>query len=171
MVVHTAEAAGQPEQDRPGVEVAVAPAALGERVRARRLALGLSLARAAAAAGITPGYYGEIERGRKAPSIQVVQRVAASLECTVAELLERPAPRLPAVVHDARRDLMATLLELTTRLDTEALRSLLDYAGYLVYGRGAARRHRVSSAAPLAEPLFPDAHALVAPRPGFEPRT
>ena len=72
---------------------------------------------------------------------------------------------------EARRELLWRLLELSTRLDAGALRSLLDYAGYLGQIRVTARRERrIHDKAPVSVPLFPDAGAM-APRRGFEPRT
>lgn len=134
---------------------------LGERLRTRRLLAGLSLEETARRAGIAAGYCGEIERGRKTPSMRVLSRLAAAVNLSPAELLEgvAPLPQLPAL--DPRRPLLERLFETSAGLETEALRSLLDYAGYLSHLRTAARRPRTATPTPRAVPLFPDA---VAPR-------
>lgn len=132
-------------------------APLGERVRARRLLAGLSVEEAAGRAGIAAGYYGEIERGRKTPSVRVLRRIATALRLTPAQLLEEfdPLPHLPAL--DPRRPMLARLFEVTAGLEAEALRSLLDYAGYLGQVRATARRTRPATVSlPSPAPLFPD---------------
>lgn len=150
---------------------APSPAVLAERVRAYRLVAGLSMAEAARQVGIAAGYYGEIERGRKTPSMRVARRLAQAFGCAVDDLLEGPSPLPDQAMLEARRELLWRLLEVSTRLDAGALRSLLDYAGYLGQARASARRERlVHDKAPVSVPLFPDAGAM-APRRGFEPRT
>ncbi|NMB46125.1 MAG: transcriptional regulator [Firmicutes bacterium] len=51
-------------------------AELGERLRAAREREGLSMAEAAEAAGISPGYLGEIERGQSLPSVNTLKQLA-----------------------------------------------------------------------------------------------
>lgn len=132
---------------------------LGERLRTRRLLAGLSLEEIAHRAGIAAGYCGEIERGRKTPSMRVLSRLAAAINLSLAELLEgvAPLPQLPAL--DPRRPLLERLFETSAGLESEALRSLLDYAGYLGHLRTAARRSKATATMPRAVPLFPDAVA------------
>ena len=134
-----------------------AAASLGERVRTQRLLAGLSVEEAAGRAGISAGYYSEIERGRKSPSMRVLGCIAAALRLSPARLLEDvdPLPRLPAL--DPRRPLLARLFEVTASLDAGALRSLLDYAGYLSQTRATARRSSLAALPrPATAPLFPD---------------
>ena len=137
---------------------------LSERVRGYRLAAGLSAAEVARRTGIATGYYSEIERGRKTPSTRVLKRLAEALGCSLAELLEGPDPLPAPAGSESRREVLIRLLETSARLDTETLRSLLDYAGYLAQARTVLRRSRNAAAeAPLSAPLFPDSGVTMAP--------
>ena len=60
---------------------------LGAILRRRREESGRTLAEAAEAAGISPGFLSEVERGRKEMSIERLAKVATTLG--VADLLER----------------------------------------------------------------------------------
>jgi transcriptional regulator with XRE-family HTH domain len=127
---------------------------LGVNVRAHRLAVALSPTALAQRAGITPSYCRAIERGCKTPSTRVVQRLAAALDCAPADLFGVPGgPAIQGPRSPGRRALVAQLLETATVLDEAALRSLADYAGYLVQRRTSARPPR-PVAAPI--PLFPE---------------
>lgn len=134
--------------------------ACGVRVRAYRLAAALSTTALAHSAGIAPGYCSEIERGRKTPSTRVLRRLAETLGCSPADLLDdmHEAPAIAAL--DGRRDLVARLLETATHLDGDALRSLVDYAGYLGQRRASVRLPRAGAARlPSPVPLFPEAES------------
>jgi transcriptional regulator with XRE-family HTH domain len=54
----------------------------------------LTLARLAEAAGLSVPYLGEIERGKKYPSVPVLERLAAALGLDVPDLLEMVADRM-----------------------------------------------------------------------------
>ena len=71
----------------------------GEVLRRRRAAAGLSQEALAAAAGLHRNYVGLLERGERAPTIVVVESLAAALNTTIASLMRsaenaagRPAP-------------------------------------------------------------------------------
>lgn len=76
---------------------------LGEQLRERRRDQGRTLAETAQAAGVSPQYLSEIERGRKEPSSEVVAVVAAALGTTLLELTGKVAEQL-------RRDAAAASL-------------------------------------------------------------
>jgi transcriptional regulator with XRE-family HTH domain len=69
-------------------------AILGEILREERRERGLSLRELAGEAGISATYLGEVERGLKEPSFEVVEALARALELTAAEVLRRLADRL-----------------------------------------------------------------------------
>lgn len=59
----------------------------GKNVRQARLAKGLTLEAMADEVGLAYSYLGEIERGRKNPTLDVVERIAEVLEADPLELL------------------------------------------------------------------------------------
>ena len=70
---------------------------MGATLRRERRALGLTLKELAERAALSVVYLGEIERGKKYPSALVIERLAAALELTVPDLLERVAEDLRGV--------------------------------------------------------------------------
>ena len=62
---------------------------VGENIRKVRLERGLSQEEVAHRVGIVSSYYGQIERGRRNPTIGVLGRVADALEVPLAKLVER----------------------------------------------------------------------------------
>ena len=60
----------------------------GSRVRSLREAGGISRERAAEVAAINSNYLGEIERGEKWPSLEVLQRLAAAFNVSPATFFE-----------------------------------------------------------------------------------
>jgi transcriptional regulator with XRE-family HTH domain len=62
---------------------------LGLVVREQREARDWSQERLAHAAGLSPVYISEIERGRRSPSLDVLARLAAGLDQRLSELIAR----------------------------------------------------------------------------------
>lgn len=60
----------------------------GENVRRARSAKGMSLEAMADEVGLAYSYLGEIERGRRNPTLHVVERIARVLEFDPVELLK-----------------------------------------------------------------------------------
>lgn len=59
----------------------------GEAMKRWRERRGLTQEALAHAAGITASYAGQIERGRKVPSLTIVLKVCRALDCSPGELL------------------------------------------------------------------------------------
>jgi transcriptional regulator with XRE-family HTH domain len=59
-------------------------------LRRRRVQLGWPKTRLAEAAGITPRYVAGLEREACTPSIEVLHRLAAALDCPVTDLMQDP---------------------------------------------------------------------------------
>lgn len=76
---------------------------LGERVRARRHELGATLDDLAARAGVSRSMVSDIERGAKVPTVIVLDRIAAALGTTIADLLDMArSPRVTVRRRDAQ---------------------------------------------------------------------
>ena len=83
---------------------------LGERLRRRRKTLGLTAKRLARAAGVSPSYISQIERGKQTgPSLEVLGALAAALEVSLDTLLGTPAEERPGAVPPALATLCAEL--------------------------------------------------------------
>ena len=65
--------------------------ALGQRLRALRLAQRETLSETAGRAGISPQYLSEVERGRKEPSSEMIAALAGALGITLIGLTEQVA--------------------------------------------------------------------------------
>lgn len=70
---------------------------IGERLRAERTAMGLSLEDVAERSGVSRSMVSEIERGRKVPTIVVLDRITAALGTSLTALVQ-PAQTTPVVV-------------------------------------------------------------------------
>jgi hypothetical protein len=68
--------------------------ALGQRLRALRLAQRETLSQTAGRAGISPQYLSEVERGRKEPSSEMIAALAGALGITLIGLTEQVAGEL-----------------------------------------------------------------------------
>ena len=69
-----------------------APLRFGRTLRARRKALGMSQEALAEAARVSSSYVSQLERGRRSPTLHVLESLARGLGVTVADLLEDPEP-------------------------------------------------------------------------------
>jgi transcriptional regulator with XRE-family HTH domain len=69
---------------------------LGRRIRRRRRGLGLTLKEVEARSGVSPALVCEVERGRVAPTLRSLSKIAGALEVGLADLLGEPGRR-PAV--------------------------------------------------------------------------
>lgn len=67
-------------------------AALGARLRELRQLRGMKLAALANQSGVSLAYVSEVERGRKLPSLEVLDRLAGALEMSVVEVLDGVSP-------------------------------------------------------------------------------
>jgi transcriptional regulator with XRE-family HTH domain len=65
--------------------------ALGQRLRALRLAQRETLSETAGRAGISPQYLSEVERGRKEPSSEMIAALAGALGTTLTGLTKQVA--------------------------------------------------------------------------------
>lgn len=66
-----------------------------DRLRAARLAVDLTQAELAGRLGISQGYLADMERGRKAPSLEILVAVAGATGADPHDLDERLASRRP----------------------------------------------------------------------------
>lgn len=62
-------------------------AVFGQNVRKRRQAKGITLESFAHDVGLSYSYVGELERGRRNPTLRVVERIAFALEVDALSLL------------------------------------------------------------------------------------
>jgi XRE family transcriptional regulator, regulator of sulfur utilization len=75
--------------------------ALGERVRLERVRRRLSLDDVAARSGVSRSMLSAVERGAKAPTVLVLDRIATALDTSIARLLgEERASRVVVLRHD-----------------------------------------------------------------------
>ena len=77
---------------------------LGEVLREERLDQERILTEVAAAAGVSPQYLSEIERGRKEPSSEILGSVADALGLELFDVGHRVGDRLGARLDDERRE-------------------------------------------------------------------
>jgi transcriptional regulator with XRE-family HTH domain len=114
---------------------------LGDIIRRQRELAELPLRQLAAMVGISNPYLSQIERGLRAPSEQVLESIARSLETSADELYDQassltpPADRKPAVVKAIEAD-----PDLTTR-QRQALVESYEAMKELTIGR-RKRPHR-----------------------------
>jgi transcriptional regulator with XRE-family HTH domain len=95
----------------------------GDRLREIRLSRGMTQADVAREASVSTAYVGRLERGRAAPGIDLVARLAAALGTTTAELLPASggADAVAVLRQQARRTFDALV-----RTDSQAVLSLLN---------------------------------------------
>lgn len=61
----------------------------GQNLRRARIARGLTIEELASDVGLSYSYVGELERGRRNPSLKVMGRLADILQVSVVQLLSR----------------------------------------------------------------------------------
>ncbi|HEY3662927.1 MAG TPA: response regulator [Chthoniobacterales bacterium] len=76
----------------------------GKAIKAQRAALCISQEELAYRAGLHQTYVSDVERGRRNPSLETVEKLARALEISIASLFER------ASIGDGTRDLVEILL-------------------------------------------------------------
>jgi len=94
----------------------------GKKVRAVREAANISRELAAEKAGITVSYLGEIERGEKWPSIEILRSIATALNAPLSTFLEFEAQEIDTAI--LREKLNRVLDNRTTEQQQQALRVL-----------------------------------------------
>jgi transcriptional regulator with XRE-family HTH domain len=94
-------------------------ALFGNRVRSIREAAGLSREVAAERAETGANYLGEVERGEKFPTLEMLERIAAALEVSPSALFEYEAQEIDNQI------LVSKLQRLISRLDTDQLQQAL----------------------------------------------
>lgn len=95
----------------PRHETSSAPGDVGDRLRSTRLRKGQTLKTVAAAAGLSESFLSQLERHRVNASVGSLQRIAAALDTTLAELFEPSTGSSPKVVRkDARPSLRYGIL-------------------------------------------------------------
>jgi transcriptional regulator with XRE-family HTH domain len=98
--------------------------ALGEFIRRQRELSELSMRQVATMSGISNPYLSQIERGLRAPSEQVLEAIAASLQMSAQALRqEAGVPEHPTVVEDS--DVVAAI-RADPRLSAAQRRALLE---------------------------------------------
>jgi transcriptional regulator with XRE-family HTH domain len=94
-------------------------ALFGNRIRSIREAANLSRERAAERAETGANYLGEVERGEKFPTLEMIERIAAALDVSPSAFFEYEAEEIDNEI------LMSKLQRLLSRLSTEQLQQAL----------------------------------------------
>jgi len=76
---------------------------LGSRLRARRRAQGLALERLAELSGVSRSMVSDVERGRKTPTVLVLDRLATALGTSIARMLDEPAGNAVVLLRHGRQ--------------------------------------------------------------------
>jgi transcriptional regulator with XRE-family HTH domain len=93
---------GEAAQGADGAQ-AVAPAAVGARVKALREASDLSLRDLAARSGVSAPMLSQVERGETSPTLTVASRIAAGLELRLSQLLRLDEGATVTIVRASQR--------------------------------------------------------------------
>jgi transcriptional regulator with XRE-family HTH domain len=110
---------------------------VGERIRDRRLRLGMSQQALAAAAGITQNGVFRLENGETNPQLSTLQQVAASLKCSVRDLVVGSSDKLPILAERLVR--IKRVLESEDQAAIKAMDNGIETAEALL-GRSGGRR-------------------------------
>ena len=125
--------------------------AIGNSIRHRREALGQTLSEVANAAGMSPAYVSEIERGLKDVSTDKLVAITGALEISVADLYLDLSRRLGSQEALRQRgtwpaDPVAQLRLATATLRPNALRSVADFSVYLAATQASPPKRRIGFA-------------------------
>jgi transcriptional regulator with XRE-family HTH domain len=85
------------------VAQAVAPAAIGPRIKALRESSGLSLRDLASRSGVSAPMLSQVERGETSPTLTVAARIAAGLDLRLSQLLRLDEGGSVTVVRSSQR--------------------------------------------------------------------
>jgi transcriptional regulator with XRE-family HTH domain len=78
---------------------------VGRNVRRIRVAKGIAQERLAIDAGVDRSYLGGVERGEENPTIDILDRIAATLAVPLAELLDPDVPEVSGGLRRGRKPL------------------------------------------------------------------
>lgn len=118
---------------------------LGAILRRRREGAGRSLGDVAGAAGISPAFLSEVERGRKDVSTDRLLDVCRALEVSMAEFYLELARELGAgdsLSIDFDADPRLELQRAARVLDTDSLRSVAHFGAYLALAQQSTTQPR-----------------------------
>lgn len=101
-------------------------ALFGSRIRSIREAANLSREAAAERAGTGANYLGEVERGEKFPTLEMIERIAAALKVSPSAFFEYEAEEVEDQI------LISKLQQLLSRLTTDQLQQALRVLKALV---------------------------------------
>ncbi len=127
---------------------------IGERVRFYRR--GRSQAVIAGLAEITENYLSQIERGRKTPTVGVLQRLAAVLGVPVSVLLGEPSYAVESAIHPMAAEIQAALMVQQASEGEPASVGELRTRAAEAWRVWQATAARFSGIAPLLPPLIED---------------
>lgn len=92
---------------------------IGGRIRYFRKLKGWSQETLALQADMNPAFLGHLERGLKSPTVKTLEKLAAALDISMAELFSEPQP-----ISDEKEALLTELRDLLQGLSAESLRKI-----------------------------------------------
>lgn len=92
---------------------------IGGRIRYFRKLKGWSQETLALQADMNPAFLGHLERGLKSPTVKTLEKIAAALDISMAELFSEPQP-----ISDEKEALLTELRDLLQGLSPESLRKI-----------------------------------------------
>ena len=92
---------------------------IGGRIRYLRKLKGWSQETLALQADMNPAFLGHLERGLKSPTVKTLEKIAAAMDISMAELFSEPQP-----ISDEKEALLAELRDLLQGLPPESLRKI-----------------------------------------------
>lgn len=92
---------------------------IGSRIRYFRKLKGWSQETLALQADMNPAFLGHLERGLKSPTVKTLEKIAAALDISMAELFSEPQP-----ISDEKEALLTELRDLLQGLSPESLRKI-----------------------------------------------